>query len=79
MQFLLIKINHFLKKFLKVLKNNPAAILIFSFQVLLLACIALFFNGHAAFADLLSTVAYFLLFVGVIVQLIFLKRGFFSE
>jgi hypothetical protein len=79
LRLLLVKINLFLKKFLKFLKNNPAAILIASFQVLLLVCAGLFFNGQAASAELLSSAAYFLLFAGVIVQLIFRKRGAFSE
>jgi len=66
---------------LRVLKNNPAAILIIACQILFLACIGLFSNGQIASSELLSSVAYFLLLAGVIVELIlvFLKWGISSD
>jgi len=67
-------ISSFLAKAGQFLRGNPGAILIVGFQVLLLACAGLLIAGLLGLAEGVAVVAYFLLVVGVVVQLVVFVR-----
>jgi len=61
-------LNHF--------RKNWGALFITGFQVLLLACAGLLIQGNSALANEVAVYAYYLLVVGVILQLVsYLKYG----
>jgi hypothetical protein len=55
-------------------RENPGALFIVGFQVLLAACAALLVLGLAASAEGVAVGAYFLLVIGVVLQLIWFVR-----
>jgi len=55
-------------------RNNPGALFIIGFQVLLLVCAGLLFQGNSVLVDEVAVCAYFLLVIGVVLQLIFFVR-----
>lgn len=56
-------------------RENPGALPILGFQVLLGACAVLLAVGLASLAEGLAVVAYFLLVAGVVVQLAFFVKN----
>ena len=56
-------------------RENPSALFIVGFEVLLVTCAVLLVVGLASLAEGLAVVAYFLLVTGVIVQLAFFGKG----
>lgn len=56
-------------------RANPGAVFILGFQVLLLACGAMLVFEMAWLAEGVAVVAYFLLVVGVVFQLVCFVRG----
>lgn len=55
-------------------KGNPGATFIVGFQALLLVCAGLLISGNSLLAEGVAIVAYFLLVIGVVGQLISLVR-----
>jgi hypothetical protein len=55
-------------------RENPAALFIVGFQVLLVACAALLVLGLASSAEGVAVGAYFLLVAGVVLQLVWFVR-----
>jgi hypothetical protein len=55
-------------------RANPGAVFILGFQVLLLACAAMLVFGFSFLAEDVAVVAYFLLVVGVVFQLVCFVR-----
>jgi len=73
-----------LKSFLisakRFLRENPGSIPILGFQALLVACAVLLVSGLSVYAEGVAVVAYFLLVIGVAVQLAqFVRRGSSGE
>lgn len=62
------------KPFVSVLKRyfreNPGALSIIQFQVLLVACACLLIQGNSAMANEIAVYAYYLLAIGVVSQLV---------
>jgi hypothetical protein len=58
----------------RFLRENPGALFIVGFQALLVACAAMLVLGIAAFAEGVAVGAYFLLVVGVVLQLVWFVR-----
>lgn len=61
-------------KIKKYFKENPGAIYVVAFQVLLLVCAGLLIQGNSVLAEGVAIIAYFLLVIGVFWQLIFFVR-----
>ena len=61
-------------KIKRYFKENPGATFIVGFQALLLVCAGLLIQGNSLLAEGVAIVAYFLLVVGVVRQLIFFIR-----
>lgn len=57
-------------KIKKYFKDNPGAPLVIGFQLLLVLCAVLLIQGSSAIANKVAIYAYFLLVVGVALQLI---------
>jgi ABC-type iron transport system FetAB permease component len=55
-------------------RENPGALFVIAFQILLLVCAGLLIGGNSVWADGLAVVAYFSLVIGVVLQLIFFLR-----
>lgn len=51
-------------------KDNPGALFVLGFQLLLVACAGLLIQGSLAVANEIATYAFFLLVVGVILQFV---------
>lgn len=66
-----IKVSPKIKGFFK---ENPGATFIVGFQALLLVCAGLLIQGNSLLAEGVAIVAYFLLVIGVVRQLIFFVR-----
>jgi len=65
-----------LPKIKRYFKDNPGAIFVMGFQLLLAVCAGLLIQGNLAMANELAEYAYFLLVIGVVLQLVsFLRRG----
>ena len=56
-------------------RNNLELLPIFAFQILLLSSVGLLFFNQIAIAENVSSIAYFLLVLGVLLNLIKLKAG----
>ena len=56
-------------------RNNLELLPIFAFQILLLSSVGLLFFNQIAIAENVSSIAYFLLVLGVLLNLIKLKVG----
>jgi hypothetical protein len=56
-------------------RANLGAVFILGFQVLLVACAAMLAFGFSFLAENVAVVAYFLLVVGVVLQLVCFVRG----
>jgi hypothetical protein len=59
----------------RFLRENPGAVFVLGFQVLLVTCAVLLVSGLSFLAEGLAVAAYFLLVVGVVVQLVSFLRG----
>jgi len=62
--------KQFLPRAKKYLRENPGALFIIGFQILLLVCAGLLIEGNSVLADELAVAAYFSLVIGVVLQLI---------
>lgn len=61
-------------------KDNPGAPFIVSFQLLLLVCAGLLIQGNSVVANEVAVYAYFLLVIGVVMQLIaYVRHGNIME
>jgi Flp pilus assembly protein TadB len=63
----LIRVKHFLRE-------NPGAVFVLGFQVLLVACAVLLVFGMASLAESVAVGAYFSLVAGVVLQLVWFVR-----
>jgi hypothetical protein len=74
----MLRFNGMLRSFSVWVKRffraNPRAVFILGFQVLLVACAAMLVFGFLFLAEFVAVVAYFLLVVGVVFQLVFFMR-----
>jgi hypothetical protein len=70
-----IRLFSFLSWAKRFFRENPGALFVLSFQVVLVACAVLLAVGLAALAEGLAVVAYFLLVGGVVVQLAFFVKN----
>lgn len=60
----------------RYLKDNPGAPFIIGFQLLLLVCAGLLIQGNSVMANEVAVYAYFLLVIGVVLQLIaYVRHG----
>lgn len=64
----------FLIRVKRLLRENPGAFFVLSFQVLLIACAVLSAFGSSSLAESVAVVAYSFLLVGVGLQLVCLVR-----
>jgi len=55
-------------------RENPGAALVMGFQILLLICASLLIRGNSALANEVAVYAYYLLIVGVVLQLVSFVR-----
>jgi len=61
-------------------KDNPGAPFIIGFQLLLLACAGSLIQGNSVMANEVAVYAYFLLVIGVILQLVaYIRHGNMME
>ena len=61
-------------------KDNPGAPFIIGFQLLLLVCAGLLIQGNSVMANEVAVYAYFLLVIGVVLQLIaYVRHGNMME
>jgi len=58
------------RKIKQYFRDNPGAVFIIGFQLLLVVCAGLLIQGSSVMANEVATYAYFLLVVGVILQFI---------
>lgn len=56
------------------LKDNPGVPFVVGFQVLLVVCVGLLIQGSPAMAEEVAIYAYFLLVIGVVLQLVVFVR-----
>lgn len=64
----------------RYLKDNPGAPFVIGFQLLLLICAGLLIQGNSVMANEVAGYAYFLLVIGVVLQLIaYVKHGNMME
>jgi hypothetical protein len=56
-------------------RENPGAVFVLGFQVLLVMCAVLLISDLSFLAEGLAVAAYFLLVIGVVVQLVSFLRG----
>jgi len=61
-------------KIKRYFKDNPGAIFVMGFQLLLLACAGLLIQDNLVMANELAVYAYFLLVIGVVLQLVVYLR-----
>jgi len=67
--FLLRKKKYFFSAAKKYFRENPGAVFVVGFQVLLLSCAGLLALGNSSLAEEVANVAYFLLVAGVVLYL----------
>lgn len=65
----------FLVRVRQFFRENPGAVFVLGFQVLLLACAFLLVFGMVSLAEGFAVGAFFLLVVGVVLQLVCFVRG----
>ena len=65
----------FLIKVKRFFRENPGAVLVLGFQVVLVICAVLLVLGGSFLAESIAVVAYFLLVLGVVLQLVCLVRS----
>lgn len=65
----------FLIKVKRFFRENPGAVLVLGFQVVLVICAVLLVLGASFLAESIAVVAYFLLVLGVVLQLVCFVRG----
>lgn len=70
-----VRVDSFLVKVKRFFRENPGALFILGFQVLLVACAVMLFFGMGALAEGVAVVAYFMLMAGVVTQLVRFVRG----
>lgn len=58
----------------RFLRENPGAVFVLGFQVLLVMCAVLLVSGLSFLAEGLAVAAYFLLMIGVVLQLVSFLR-----
>ena len=72
----MFSMKQFLPKAKRYFRENPGALFVVAFQILLFVCAGLLIGGNSFWADGLAVVAYFSLVIGVVLQLIsFLRHG----
>ena len=72
----MFSMKEFLPKVKRYFRENLGAPFIIGFQILLLVCAGLLIFGNAELANGVATGAYFLLVIGVVLQLVsFLRHG----
>jgi hypothetical protein len=59
----------------RFLRENPGALFVLGFEVVLVSCAVLLAAGLASSAEGLAVVAYFMLVAGVVMQLVWFVRG----
>jgi hypothetical protein len=64
------EVSSFLVRVKRFLRENPSAVFVLGFQVLLVTCAVLLVLGMASLAEGVAVGAYFSLVAGVVVQLI---------
>jgi len=69
-----VRVDSFLVRVKRFFRENPGALFIVGFQVLLAACAVLLAVGSAGLAEGLAVVAYFMLVAGVVTQLVCFVR-----
>jgi heme/copper-type cytochrome/quinol oxidase subunit 4 len=65
----------FLIKVKRFFRENPGAVLVLGFQVVLVICAVLLVLGGSFLAESIAVVAYFLLVLGVVLQLVCFVRS----
>ena len=74
------EINVWAPRIKRYFKDNPGAPFIIGFQLLLLVCAGLLFQENSVMANEVALSAYFLLVIGVILQLVaYLRHGNMME
>ena len=72
----MFSVKRFLPRAKKYLKANLGASFIIGFQILLIICASLLFQGNSALANEVAVYAYYLLVVGVVLHFVsFLRYG----
>jgi hypothetical protein len=72
----MFSMKQLLPKAKRYFRENPGALFVIAFQILLLVCAGLLIGGNSVWANDLSVVAYFSLVIGVVLQLVsFLRHG----
>lgn len=66
--------KQFLPRVKRYFKENPGAPFIIGFQILLIICASLMFQGNSVSANEVAAYAYYLLVVGVVLQFLFFLR-----
>jgi len=69
-----VRVDSFLVRVKRFFRENPSALFIVGFQVLLVACAVMLFFGMDGFAEGVAVVAYFMLVAGVVMQLVCFMR-----
>lgn len=68
--------SSFLVRVKRFLRENPSAVFVLGFQVLLVACAVMLVFGMTSVAEGVAVGAYFSLVAGVVLQLVwFVRRG----
>lgn len=70
-----VRVDSFLVRAKRFFRENPGAVFIVGFQVVLVACAVMLAFGFSFLAENVAVVAYFLLVVGVVLQLVCFVRG----
>ena len=69
-----VRLFSFLSWMKRFFRENPGAVFVLGFEVVLVACAVLLVAGLASLAESLAVVGYFLLVAGVVVQLVWFVR-----
>lgn len=64
----MFSVKPFLPRAKRYFRENPGALFVIAFQILLLVCVGLLIVGNSVWADGLATAAYFSLVIGVVFQ-----------
>lgn len=73
-------INVWVPRIKRYFKDNPGTPFIMGFQLLLLVCAGLLIQGNSVMANEVAVYAYFLLVIGVILQLVaYVRHGNMME
>ena len=70
-----VRLFSFLSWTKRFFRQNPGAVFVLGFEVVLVACAVLLVAGFASLAEGWAVVAYFLLVAGVVVQLAFFVKN----